>query len=112
SNIPVNLHTKYRVKWDDNFVNDLKSALEACRVFLFYPIYWCCYNQLSNNLVSQAATMNTGLLPNDIMNNFDPLTLLIMIPLFEKVIYPFLRSKGLSLRPVTRIFIGFLLSSV
>ncbi|CAG8557919.1 9984_t:CDS:2 [Paraglomus occultum] len=112
SNIPVNLRTKYRVTWDDNFVNDLKSALKACRVFLFYPIYWCCYNQMTNNLVSQAATMRTGLLPNDIMNNFDPLTLLFMIPLFEKVIYPFLRSKGLALRAVTRIFIGFLLSSV
>uniref|UniRef100_A0A1D1YVK9 Peptide transporter PTR2 n=1 Tax=Anthurium amnicola TaxID=1678845 RepID=A0A1D1YVK9_9ARAE len=112
SNVPVNLHAKYRVNWDDNFVNDLKSALEACRVFVFYPIYWCCYNQMYNNLISQAATMNTGSLPNDIMNNFDPLTLLFMIPLFEKVIYPFLRSKGLPLKPVTRIFIGFLLSAV
>lgn len=26
--------------WSDLFIDELKRALVACRVFLFYPIYW------------------------------------------------------------------------
>ena len=28
------------VPWDDHFIDELKRALVACRVFLFYPVYW------------------------------------------------------------------------
>lgn len=48
-------------KEDNNqFIEDLKQALRACRVFAFYPFYWVCYNQLIGNLTSQAAQMNVG----------------------------------------------------
>lgn len=46
------------------FIDDLKKAMRACRVFLFYPFYWACYNQFGSNLVSQAAQMNVGKLKN------------------------------------------------
>lgn len=39
--------------WDDQFVDEVKRALVACRVFLLYPIYWVVYGQFSNNFVSQ-----------------------------------------------------------
>lgn len=42
--------------WDDQFVDETRRALKACQVFLFYPLYWISYNQLNNNLISQAAT--------------------------------------------------------
>lgn len=44
----------------NRFIDDLKQALSACRVFAFYPFYWVSYNQLSNNMVSQAAQMYVG----------------------------------------------------
>lgn len=34
------LGQKYSIPWDDLFINELKRALTACRVFVFYPIYW------------------------------------------------------------------------
>jgi len=45
---------------ENQFIDDLKKAVRACRVFPFYPFYWICYNQLGNNLISQAAQMNGG----------------------------------------------------
>lgn len=45
---------------NNQFIDDLKKAVRACRVFAFYPLYWICYNQLGTNLVSQAAQMNVG----------------------------------------------------
>ena len=42
-------HAKSRhVPWDDLFVDELKRALVACQVFLFFPIYWLCFNQVSS----------------------------------------------------------------
>jgi POT family proton-dependent oligopeptide transporter len=39
--------------YDDHFVDELKRALVACKVFCIYPIYWLCYQQFSTNFVSQ-----------------------------------------------------------
>jgi POT family proton-dependent oligopeptide transporter len=39
--------------YDDRFVDELKRALVACKVFCVYPIYWLCYQQFSGNFVSQ-----------------------------------------------------------
>ena len=44
------------------------------------------YNQLNNNLTSQAATMSTHGLPNDVLSNLDPLALVIFIPLCDLVV--------------------------
>lgn len=43
----------YRIGWDDAFVDELQTALAACKVFLFFPIYWLTYSQMLNNFVSQ-----------------------------------------------------------
>lgn len=50
----------------NQFIDDLKQAIRACRVFAFYPFYWVCYNQLVGNLTSQAAQMNVGKIINQI----------------------------------------------
>lgn len=93
--------------WDDVFVDELKRTLKACVVFCWFPIYWLCYSQMTNNLVSMAGTMLTGNVPNDIMQNIDPIALIILIPLMDKLFYPFLRKVNMPMRPITRITCGF-----
>lgn len=44
---------KASITWTDGFVEELKTALVACKVFLFFPIYWVTYSQMMNNFVSQ-----------------------------------------------------------
>lgn len=44
---------RYQTLWTDIFVDELKQALLACKVFMFYPIYWAAYSQMSNNFVTQ-----------------------------------------------------------
>lgn len=44
----------------NQFIDELKQAMRVCRVFLFFPFYHICYNQMINNLISQAAQMNVG----------------------------------------------------
>jgi len=48
---------KYNLKWNGIFVEEVKRAIIACKVFLFYPIYWVVYSQMLNNFISQAGQM-------------------------------------------------------
>ncbi|OJJ08429.1 hypothetical protein ASPVEDRAFT_396350 [Aspergillus versicolor CBS 583.65] len=93
--------------FDDEWVDEVARGLKACRVFLWYPLYWLAYNQMLNNLTSQAATMKLGGVPNDIINNFNPLALIIFIPIFDRLLYPFLRRIGINFTPLKRITAGF-----
>lgn len=100
------------VPWNDQFIDELKRALVASRVFLFYPIYWLVYGQMVNNFVSMAGTMETHGIPNDLLFNLNPITIIIFIPIVEKGLYPLLRKLKIPFRPITRIFFGFLLAAV
>lgn len=44
---------KHRTPWNDLFVDEVKRGLVACRVFVFFPIYWVVYSQMLNNFISQ-----------------------------------------------------------
>jgi POT family proton-dependent oligopeptide transporter len=101
-----------KVTWDDVFVDELKRTLRACVVFCWFPVYWLCYSQMTNNLVSQASTMWTGSVPNDIMQNIDPIVLIFTIPIMDRVVYPAFRRFGMPLRPIMRITLGFLFASI
>ncbi|KAI8092202.1 POT family-domain-containing protein [Gilbertella persicaria] len=97
-------------KWDDTFVDELKQAVMACKIFVPLSIYWVCYNNLSNNLISQAGVMaRPDSLPNDIMNNFDPIALIIFIPITDMLFYPMLRRFKIQFASQMRITVGFFL---
>jgi dipeptide/tripeptide permease len=46
-------NAKDKGNWDDVFVGEVRTALNACRVFAFYPVYWLAFGQMANNFVSQ-----------------------------------------------------------
>jgi POT family proton-dependent oligopeptide transporter len=46
------------------------------------------------------------------MQNIDPITIIIFIPILDRFIYPKLRRMGLSLRPISRITIGFIFGAL
>lgn len=97
-------------KWlnfDDLWVDEVKRGFKACVVFLWYPLYWLTYNQMTNNLTSQAAVMATHGVPNDILNNLDPLALIIFIPICDQFLYPALRRAGINFSPLKKITLGF-----
>ncbi|KAI1258703.1 POT family protein [Xylariaceae sp. FL1019] len=112
---PSNIPESERPEWmtfDDNWVDEVRRGVKACQVFFLYPIYWLPYNQLNNNLISQAATMVLGGVPNDVVNNLDPIALLLFIPIFDKIFYPFLRKIGINLTPIKKISLGFLFGTI
>ncbi|MCJ1467054.1 peptide transporter ptr2 [Pseudocyphellaria aurata] len=98
---------KHKTPWSDLFIDELKRGLVACKVFVFFPVYWLVYGQMLTNLVSQAGSMELHGIPNDIMQNIDGLTIIIFIPIMDRLVYPGLRKIGIPFRPITRITMGF-----
>lgn len=103
---------RYITPWNDLFIDEIKRALVACRVFVFFPIYWVVYSQMLNNFISQAGVMELHGIPNDIMQNIDPLTIIIFIPICDRLVYPLLRRWGIPFRPITRITMGFVFAAL
>ena len=103
---------RHKTPWTDHFIDELKRGLIACRVFAFFPIYWVVYTQMLNNFISQAGVMELHGIPNDLMQNIDPLTIIIFIPICDYLLYPFLRKIGLPFRPITRITMGFIFAAL
>lgn len=98
--------------FDDLWVEEVRRGFTACGVFCWIPLYWLTYNQLNNNLTSQAAVMELHGLPNDVLSNLDPLALILLIPIFDTVIYPLLRKVKIRLTPIKKIALGFYVGSL
>ncbi|OQO04920.1 hypothetical protein B0A48_07938 [Cryoendolithus antarcticus] len=96
---------------DDNWVDQVARGLNACKVFLWLPLYWLAYNQMTGNLTSQSATMQLGGVPNDLINNLNPITLVLFIPLIDYFFYPFLRKHRIRFTPLKRMAMGFLVAA-
>ena len=97
--------------FDDAWVDEVARGLKACTVFLWYPLYWLAYNQMTSNLTSQSATMELHGAPNDIIQNLNPISIIIMIPFMDFVVYPALRKARIPFTPLKRICLGFFLAS-
>jgi POT family proton-dependent oligopeptide transporter len=112
---PSNIDPSRRPEWmtfDDQWVDEVRRGLLACSVFCWYPLYWIAYNQLNNNLTSQAALLKLNGLPNDILSNLNPLALIILIPIHDLLIYPTLRRYKIKLTPIRKITLGFYTGSL
>lgn len=132
SSLPPDARRPEWMIYDDGFVHEVIRGVRACKVFLWYPVFRMCrdfsspcyaaeltpiepdltMNQLNGNLISQAATMETHGLPNDILSNLDPLSLIILIPLFDHFVYPFIQRRHMRLTPLRRITAGFFVASL
>ncbi|KAK0523526.1 hypothetical protein OC842_006121 [Tilletia horrida] len=97
--------------FDDNWVFEVRRGFKACAVFCFFPIYWLCYNQINNNLVSQSATMTLNGVPNEIISNVDPLAIMILVPILDLFVYPFFRRFGFNFTALKRITAGFIVAA-
>ncbi|KAM0282393.1 hypothetical protein ACHAQH_003074 [Verticillium albo-atrum] len=106
SNVPVAERPDW-MTYDDAWVDEVKRGLMACKVFLFLPIFFLAYNQMTGNLTTQAGTMELHGAPNDVIQNLNPLSIIIMVPIMDKVVYPGLRKMGIAFTPLKRMAVGF-----
>jgi POT family proton-dependent oligopeptide transporter len=70
-------------------------------------MFYICFDQMQNNLISQAGQMRSSSVPNDLLPALNQVGCIVFGPLIQGVLYPVLRRRQLYPSPITRITIGF-----
>lgn len=112
SRLPASERPAWMSKIDDAWVDEVRRGLKACTVFLWFPIFWLAYGQMSSNMINQAASMRLDGIPNDVVTNLNPFSLLILIPICDKLVYPGLAKLGIRFTPIRKISCGFLCAAL
>ncbi|KAJ0115747.1 hypothetical protein J7T55_010570 [Diaporthe amygdali] len=102
----------HTVKWNNHLVTDVGRTWAACQVFLYIPIY-----QLNDGGIGAAASNLAGSMtlngaPNDLLTNFNSLTIIIFTPIMAYGLYPFLAKRNIRFGRIKRMTFGFILAAI
>lgn len=51
-------------------------------------------------------------IPNDLMQNFDPIAIIVFVPILDRLVYPLMRKMHINFPPINRITLGFWVASL
>jgi dipeptide/tripeptide permease len=72
-----------------------------------FVMFYICFDQMQNNLISQAAQMEASGTPNDLLPAMNQVGCIVLGPLIQGWVYPLLHRRQIYLKPIMRITIGF-----
>lgn len=105
-------HSTGWISWDDKFVDELKTTLKAFAVFSLMPIWYMADGGTTTVLTNMAGSMTTNGLPNDLLNNFNPISTVVAIPIYNWVLYPGLRKRGINFSLIQRMSCGYFIGAI
>jgi hypothetical protein len=78
--------------------------------------YWGIYSQMSTGFQNQGCQMDLSVgsvkIPVSALNLFDTVAILLLVPVFDGYVYPFLKSRGYALTMLSKISWGFFLAAL
>lgn len=98
--------------YDDEFVNDVRRTFQATGIFCFFPIFYINGTGLGAAANALTASLRTGGIPNDLLDNLNPIAIVLTAPTMNHIIYPFLRKHRIHWGPISRITTGFAMCTV
>lgn len=96
----------------ESLVQDTRVTLSASAIFLYYVIYNINDGGIGSIMNSQTASLTSNGVPNDLISNFNPLCIIVFMPVLDHVLYPVLRKMRWNFKPVYRIFCGFMIAAL
>lgn len=99
-------------RYNDAFVEDVKRTMQATGMFCFFPVQ----SWNDNGIGSSANFLGTMLrgngVPNDVIGNFNSLSIILLGPILNYALYPALRKARIHYGPISRITTGFGISTL
>jgi POT family proton-dependent oligopeptide transporter len=94
-------------------LSDAEQALRVLPIMSMFPIFWMLYGQQSSVWTLQAVRMKLHGLQPEQLNIVNPVQIMVLIPLFDRVIYPFMESRlGMNISHLRRMAWGMLLTAI
>ena len=98
--------------YDDQFVEDVRRTFQACGIFLFLPIFNINDGGLGAAANALTVGMQTNGLPNDLLDNLNSVSIVVMVPVMNQIIYPLLLRWGIKWGAISRMTFGFALCTI
>ncbi|MEO8173346.1 MAG: MFS transporter [Sediminibacterium sp.] len=98
-------------KYSAKSIDGIKAVYRVLAVFAFTPIFWALWDQNLSEWVLQATRLDIPVilgyqvLPEQI-NFVNPLFLVLLIPVFTSLVFPFLEKRGIKVTPLRKIGAG------
>ncbi|VEU19343.1 DEKNAAC100581, partial [Brettanomyces naardenensis] len=99
------------ISWTDQDVRDFHVTFSQCVLFLYWVFFNLNDGGLGSSLNAQAGAMTTKNVPNDLFNNFNQITIVVLIPILDYAVYPLLIKYKIDFKVVYKIFVGFMLGN-
>ncbi|XP_022792601.1 solute carrier family 15 member 4-like isoform X1 [Stylophora pistillata] len=100
-------------KFDDAQVEDVKAVLRLIPVFITFIFYFAAYSQISTSVLVQGTFMKLKFvdfsIPAASLSLVDIVIILVLVPLMNHAIYPFVKRTGIKLTYFHRIGVGYML---
>ncbi|KAJ1324689.1 putative peptide transporter [Microdochium nivale] len=106
------LERRFTTNWNDAFVDDVRRTFQATGIFCFFPIQYINDNGLGSAVSFLSTMLTTNGVPNDVINNFNSLSIILMAPILNYGLYPLLRRFNIHYGPVARMTTGLALSTL
>ncbi|XP_055337152.1 solute carrier family 15 member 2-like [Paramacrobiotus metropolitanus] len=102
-------------KYDAAFISDVKKVMPVLKMFLPLPIFWTLFDQKGSRWTLQANKMDGRITDSfywkpDQVQIFNPVLILILVPIFETIIFPLIERCGFKFRLLARMVTGMLLA--
>ena len=104
-------------KYEPQLVEDVKCVLRVLVLYLPLPVWWALFDQTGSRWTFQATRMNgvvgsAGTIKPDQMQVINPLLILFLLPLFDKLIYPAFAKCNMLVKPLQRMTVGGILTAL
>lgn len=97
-------------------ISDVRGFLRVLRVFLPLPIFWALYEQQGSRWTDQAIQLDgrigSFVIKPDQMQAVNPILIIILIPIFDLIVYPLFAKINIFKRLLQRMFIGLCLAAL
>jgi len=108
-------HTGAR-KFEDSTIEDLKTLSRVFPIQATLIVFWCTYAQMSSVMFSQGTVMNLKVgdinIPVSFLNIFNSAAILILVPIFDRLLYPCLKNLNMNFNSLRRIGFGLIFASL
>ncbi|XP_028027891.1 peptide transporter family 1-like [Bombyx mandarina] len=103
-------------RYDKRFIRDIKKTLSIVMLFTVLPVFWSLLDQLGSRWTLQATKMDGRFgfvtIKPDQMQVLVPVWILILIPVSQKFVYPYLEKRNILKNPLNKLTLGGVLAGV
>ncbi|NXG43874.1 S15A1 protein, partial [Psilopogon haemacephalus] len=103
-------------KYNKRLIVQIKMVMKVLFLFIPLPMFWALFDQQGSRWTLQATTMDGNFgavqIQPDQMQTVNAILIVIMVPIFDTVIYPLIKKCKINFTPLRKITVGMFLASM